>query len=281
MEPFLFISYFNPIEFCLTIPLVKILENKLSVHMNDSRLQMVRKLAHDVNGPLGNATAFIDLALQQFSDVISKEEENGKNESIADLKMGVEFLKLSVPSIVQLQRNMRMWSALHQIVVEEYGVQLRRVNVSEFINTAYSQLEIFLNKKKITYEVEGTLSNELIADAELLGLITFFFFDLAVATVEKGSVVTFSLTEDTSSDEIHINVRLNLDANYPLLAEQLSSRFSKDLSSLPENFEQGIIKPLAYGSIFVPTAVEAMGGTFNFSIDNKNTLTCDMKFNAN
>jgi len=248
--------------------------------MNDSRLQMVRKLAHDVNGPLGNATAFIDLALQQFNNIIEKQEKNESAISLAELKMGVEFLKLSVPSVIQLQRNMRMWSALHQIVVEEYAVQLRKLNVSEYIERAYEQLSTFLFKKGIKYRIEGNLKNELIADAELLGLINFYFFDLALITGERNNEIVFYLTEDHISDEIHISVNIKMDAVYPKLAEQLSSRFSSDINKLPHFFDHGIIKPLAYGSIFVPTAVEAMGGVFGFSVIDR-LLKCEMRFQAN
>lgn len=248
--------------------------------MKDARLQMVRKLAHDVNGPLGNSTAFIDLALQQFSDLANKLENSDDQETLAGLNMGIEFLRLSVPSIVQLQRNMRMWSALHQIVVEEYGVQLRKLSVLEYIDSAFEQLAIFLRKKGISYRVEGALTNRLIADAELFGLITFHFFDLAIAVGSRNNEVVFTLSEDVSQDEITIRVSLVLDGNHPNLNEQLASRFSTNIDNLPEAFPQGILKPLAYGSIFVPTAVEAMGGTFDFSLDNE-FLTCDMHFKAN
>jgi hypothetical protein len=241
---------------------------------------MVRKLAHDVNGPLGNATAFIDLALQQFNDVIEKQEKGDASANLADLKMGVDFLKLSLPSIVQLQRNMRMWSALHQMVVEEYGVQLRRLDVSEYIEKAYEQLSTFLIKKNINYHIEGSLKNKLIADAELLGLIVFYFFDLAVATTERNSDVAFHLSEDEKNDEILIGVSIKMDTDYPNLFNQLASRFANDINQLPQVFDHGIVKPLAYGSIFVPTAVEAMGGVFDFSLVDR-LLKCEMRFQAN
>lgn len=251
--------------------------------MKDLRLQMVRKLAHDVNGPLGNAVAFIDLALQQFNDVVEKQENSKSADSdngLAEIKMGIELLKLSVPSVVQLQRNMRMWSALHQIVVEEYGVQLRKLNVAEYIERAYEQLSVFLSKKGINYEIKGSLRNQLIADAELFGLITFYFFDLAISISERNNTIQFELSEDLSNDEIKIAISLKLDADYPKLTEQLASRFGNDIENLPQVFEQGIIKPLAYGSIFVPTAVEAMGGIFEFSVEER-LLKCEMHFKVN
>lgn len=285
MELFLFVSYklLIAIEFCETIPLVMRLNIKKSVPMKDLRLQMVRKLAHDVNGPLGNTAAFIDLALQQFNDVVEKQEKSKSTDAdtgLAEMKMGIEFLKLSVPSVVQLQRNMRMWSALHQIVAEEYGVQLRKLDVAEYIDRAYEQISVFLSKKGVIYEIKGSLSNQLIADAELLGLITFYIFDLAIAISERNNTVQFELSEDLSNDEIKIAISLKLDADYPKLSEQLASRFGNDIESLPQVFDQGIIKPLAYGSIFVPTAVEAMGGTFEFSVVER-LLKCDLSFKVN
>lgn len=223
-----------------------------------NRLKLVRKLAHDINGPLGNVTAFLDLAQQQIADAISSDEVDK-----ATVEMGLSMLSMAMPTIVQLQRNIRMWSASHQIVSQEYGVQLSPITVKNQIDHSFKELEVFLHKKEITYKVVGDLDCSILMDAELYGLIIFHLFDLAITVGDQNQEIVFDLHSDERKG---LKIGLKLDGDYPQLKELLLSKVA-ELAALPSSFDAGVIKSLAYGNIFVPLAVHAMGGAISVQLE--------------
>lgn len=222
------------------------------------RLELVRKLAHDVNGPLGNITAFLELGLQQINYAL--DQDNSNTESV---KMGAEMLSMAMPSIIQLQRNIRMWSATHQIVSQEYGVQLSPVELSKQIENSFHDLAIFLEKKEIKHQVRGDINNSILVDAELFGLIIFHLFDMAVAVGDQNQTLLFEINGHSKNG---LSFQMKLDGNYPNLKKMLLSDFD-NVEDLPASFDFGVIKSLAYGNIFIPQAIRSMGGEIEVTIE--------------
>jgi signal transduction histidine kinase len=218
---------------------------------SENRLSLVRKLAHDVNGPLGNVTAFIELAQQQIEEALSADHIDKEA-----IQLGLGMMSMAMPSIIQLQRNIRMWSASHQIVSQEYGVQLLPIEINTQIQNSFKELKVFLDKKEIQCNIEGEISDYILADAELMGLIIFHLFDLAVSVGDQNQVMNFKFINEA---EKGFNVNLALNGPYPEFNEILNTKIGS-LTELPASFDFGVIKPLAYGNLFLPLAMNAMGG---------------------
>lgn len=204
----------------------------------ETYLQWVRKLAHDIQGPLGNATAFTQMAMQ--ANVVGQDQSQ-------DLQQ--HALKLALPALVQLQKLTRMWSATYQMLSGEIQPFPERITTQSVFELAYSHLGEVMRKKQVHFECQSNLPN-ILADKELFDLMVHQFFMLAIVVGKSGGVM-----QVTSPAEDALLISIPTDGDYPALSERLSFK-GESIEDLPLTQPDGILKPLSFGCYFLAVSAK-------------------------
>lgn len=227
-------------------------------------LPVIRKLAHDINGPVGNAGGFIDLALRQLQS-LAEQEETVKPE----LSMSIQMLEMAAPALMQLQKLTRMWSATYQLLASEMEPVEAPNRLMDLLQKPIDEMLPVLQKKQINLQQSGNFDVALNADPELLSLslyailmigLTIGSFDsqmkLKCTPSAKGTTITFEIVTDHMENS---------------LFEWLEVTFDK-VEDLPSQLNQGVLKPMSYGLIFLNVSTSASSWNLSYQIEEQKAV---------
>ena len=181
-------------------------KNKELKKLNKTKDLMFRVIAHDLMGPISSVIS--------FTDYISKNKEVLSEKNIHEL---FEKLNISVNRAYQLLDNLLNWARFQ---MEDSGISIIDLKISEFINLIKSNLSQLLKEKNISLEINIDEETEICTDKNILQAIIRNLLSNAIKFTPVGGNII--INGCIIKDELEIEIK---DSGVGMTQEQIDLLF--------------------------------------------------------
>jgi len=215
-------------------------------------LEFVKKLAHDIKGPVGNTVMFSQLLEEKLNMLEANASEQNRDEVAHVKELSYTIVQINKKLLTQLQCWVDAFEMDHgSIEVEKTGVA-----AGEIVEEVKEMNRIYLDKKRIELNTE-----QIDRDAVLNGSKNLLFqildqlITLSITFAEQNS----SIKVKGGKDEAYY--RFSVVDHYQGNRDSAIRRYTEPPGSIDTQLpEEGILKSAAFGMIFCNLAIENMGG---------------------
>ena len=229
------------------------------------QLDYLRKIAHDLKGPIGNTVMFSELIYENIEMLAEQNEErSGEIENLLYLTKNINRMNRRLVSQID------SWVDAQKLFEDEHDLHREVFQPARVINEIVEKNDIYIQKKDLELNVEVGEELNISGDQELIARTIDNLLANAIMFVDHGSEITISaeLRDADDGEMIYIGVSDPFEGE----RSKVEARFTEPIRDL-DHFEygDGILKTTSFGMIFSNLAIEKMGGTTG--VDHEGELT--------
>lgn len=215
-------------------------------------LDFVKKLAHDVKGPVGNTAMFSQLLEEKMNMLDSEDLE----EAGIDISQFKELSNTIVHINKKLLTQLQCWVDAFEIKHGNFQYEAQRVKAGEVVDEIKELNRIYLDKKNIELEdIHVDRDTEFIINKDLLFQILDQLISLSITFGEQNSSIQI---KGESNESFY---KFSVIDQYEGARDNIIERYTENIESIDTLMpEEGILKPAAFGMIFINLAVDMTGG---------------------
>jgi len=218
-------------------------------------LKYLRTLAHDLKGPVGNTLMFSDMFRDQLERMADDHPElSSELERIQRMAQNIYSMNLNMSNLID------SWVDSYKILSNELEADLQKLKMHDLIHPVLEDLNIYFNKKNITLTTDIAQDLTIKTDQELVSRAVANLLLISVTFAAMGATVKLDVKRDEEHAEM---VKFSVIDFYAGARTQYKDRYLKnwELGDLDtHNFDDGIVKPTAFGLVYVAIVVNYLGG---------------------
>jgi len=217
-------------------------------------VKIVRNIAHDLKGPIGNTLMFSELLRDQLKNMSGQESEiDNELSSLQDLAENVHKINEKLITLVD------SWSEIYKILQGDVKPERKKLEVGDIVEELRERNELYFNKKDITciWAVPEKLT--FYSDHDMLLRILDNLLTVSVTNVDYDAKIEFCV-ENLSDGSIQFTVSDQQMGDRKQLYEHYLEHWSIDKFS-EEKLGESIIKASGVGLVYCSVAVDALDGT--------------------
>lgn len=223
--------------------------------------EFVRKLAHDIKGPIGNTIMFSELVFDNL-EVLS----NTKPELASELE-NIMYLSKNIHRVnKKLINQLQSWVDTYELEYDKLEMFPSPVDIAKLVDEILDLNDLYLDKKNINLQkqIPGNLTVEI--DKDVLSRILDTLLTQSITYIENDSTIQLKV------EELDEAVRIAVADNYQGSRDNLIQRFTEPTDDIEDLLpSEGILKATSYGMIFINKVLEELGGESGVDVTDNQT----------